>query len=475
MCTNNIEFSIVKLSELDAIKKRLDSEYYQRHYIALVKKINAIGQDTLASLKADLDCSAFYPSITEYYNFEFKGVPFLRVNEIQNGIISISSNTAFLPQEVLDNNPSTIALAYPFDIVIAKGGNTLAKLGLVTDEYPYYALSRDLILLRTHKLIVNKYFLWVFLHSKYGQDLLWRTASQTGQPHLTLPSILEIGIPKYSQTFQNKFEFLYLESVKLKNQSNQRLKESELMLLEKLGLKKWKSNIENISIRKLSNSFSISGRLDAEYYQPKYYEILEVISKVKHKSLGSIVNFKKSIEPGSDAYQMDGIPFIRVSDISKFGLSEPEIHLESGIYNDDNLKPKKDTILLSKDGSVGIAYKVENDLEVITSSALLHLSITDKEVLPDYLTLVLNSKLTQLQAERDAGGSIIQHWRVDEIKQVLIPILPIVIQKELVKQVQNSFKLRRESNKLIVLAKEAVEIAIENDENVAMKFIKDNN
>lgn len=144
------------------------------------------------------------------------------------------------------------------------------------------------------------------------------------------------------------------------------------------------------------------------------------------------------------------------------------------MFDIEDLKPKKDTILLSKDGSVGIAYKVEEDQDIITSSALLHLKLKTKEVLPDYLTLVLNSKLTQMQAERDAGGSIIQHWRPDEIKQVLIPILPMDVQKELSKQIQQSFKLRKESKRLLEVAKNAVEIAIEEGEAKGMKYIKEN-
>ena len=43
--------------------------------------------------------------------------------------------------------------------------------------------------------------------------------------------------------------------------------------------------------------------------------------------MGSIASFKKSIELGSNAFQIEGIPFIRVSDISKFILSHPAIHL----------------------------------------------------------------------------------------------------------------------------------------------------
>ena len=46
-------------------------------------------------------------------------------------------------------------------------------------------------------------------------------------------------------------------------------------------------------------------------------------------------------------------------------------------------------------------------MNFISSSGILHLTMKDNAVLPDYLTLVLNSKLVRLQAERSAGGSII--------------------------------------------------------------------
>ena len=49
--------------------------------------------------------------------------------------------------------------------------------------------------------------------------------------------------------------------------------------------------------------------------------------------MGSITSFKKSIELGSNAFQIEGILFIRVSDISKFILSHPAIHLNRAGFN----------------------------------------------------------------------------------------------------------------------------------------------
>jgi hypothetical protein len=53
---------------------------------------------------------------------------------------------------------------------------------------------------------------------------------------------------------------------------------------------------------------------------------------------------------------------------------------------------------------------VTENAEMITSGALVHLKVKNKtELLPDCLSLILNSEIVQKQAERDSGGSIIVH------------------------------------------------------------------
>lgn len=144
------------------------------------------------------------------------------------------------------------------------------------------------------------------------------------------------------------------------------------------------------------------------------------------------------------------------------------------VEHPEALFPKKDSILFSKDGSVGIAYKLEKDAHFITSSALLQLTVRDTEkILPDYLTLVLNSPVVQMQAERATNGAVIQHWKPSEIQQVIIPVLDMSEQKRLSHMVQQSFSLRRQSERLLDYAKQAVELAIEQGEDAAMAWLKD--
>ncbi len=243
----------------------------------------------------------------------------------------------------------------------------------------------------------------------------------------------------------------------------------------------WQSKTDgvvSVNIKSFKDSFGTSGRLDAEYYQKKYERIVDKVKNQSYDILSNLVEIKKSIEPSSKNYTEKGLPFMRVADLSKNGLSEPQKYISDGFVKEnqdkiDDLKPKKGTILFSKDGSVGIAYHLRKDYKGITSGAILHLKVKDKErIIPEYLTLALNSKVVQMQAERDAGGSIILHWRSSEIANVVMPIITFDKQQQIANLIEKSFALKEQSGHLLGVAKQAVEIAIEKDESVALIYIK---
>lgn len=214
----------------------------------------------------------------------------------------------------------------------------------------------------------------------------------------------------------------------------------------------------NINTTTLNKSLKATGRLDAEYYQSKFDEIEKLIKNYKggYAFLGDIVSMNKSIEPGSDKYKDSGVPFVRVGNLNKFEISKSDIFLDADEFA-TALRPSKDDILLSKDGSVGIAYCMSENADFITSSAILHLKINNDEFLPQVLSLILNSVLVKLQAERDSGGSIIEHWKVSEIKNVIIPKINKTMQDKIAAKITQSFELRKESKNLLELAKNMVE------------------
>lgn len=318
----------------------------------------------------------------------------------------------------------------------------------------------------------------VFLRCRYGFEQLFRQRELTIQYQLTLPRVKAIDVYFATSDFQKVIRKLCEQYREVKTKATNLYSKAEGTLTERLNCFDAVLQIQSPSIKTFRESFSTTGRLDAEYYQPKYDQLFAALAVFETSPLGGpdgIANFQKSIEPGSESYGEEGIPFVRVSDITKFGIAQPEIKLPGNIVeHPETLFPKKDSILFSKDGSVGIAYKLEEDAQFITSSALLQLTVRDTEkMLPDYLTLVLNSPVVQLQAERAASGAVIQHWKPSEIQRVIIPVLGMPEQRKLSQMVQESFSLRRQSEQLLDYAKRAVELAIEQGEDAAMTWLKE--
>lgn len=415
--------------------------------------------------------------VSKDMNTEGYGYPIFRMNEIHHSLCDLTTE-----KFVELSNEEFYAVKLNDRDVLFNRTNSFEKVGRTGVYYSCgipQTFASYLVRLIPDNIHIYSEYLAAFLNTQYGiQEIRRRARQSINQTNVNPEEVKAIKIPLLKREFQENARRCYEKAHQLRKDASKKYDEAEAFFARKMDMDYFKLKDDSNAIKLLSASFKTFGRLDAEYYQPKYDALFETLSRFKCAKLGGangLVNITKSIEPGSEAYVEEGIPFVRVSDVSRFEISEPEIKLRSDILpNPEVLFPQKDTILLSKDGSVGIAYKVETPMSVITSGALLHLKIRDKsDILPDYLTLVLNSPIVQLQAERDSNGAIIQHWKPSEIENVIIPILEMDLQKEIAAKVQESFALRQQSKQLLEYAKQMVEMAIEHGEDAAMQWLKD--
>ena len=466
--TDGLEISEKKYSEISENKDgRIDSQFWTTDLTQNTKY-------TYVKISKILKQSQYGISIE--MNEDGKGYPIYRMNEIHNSVcdLDVKKYADITPQE--------------FEIFKLNNGDVLFNR---TNSYEwvgrtgiYYRASEHdekifasyLVRLIPDTQNVLPEYLTAFLNTQNGICQIKARARQSvNQTNVNPEEVKEIEIPLLSRELQTAIQRNYLLAFADLTASQHAYAQAEELLNNYLGVPY--IDERSCAVKSLSQSFMQSGRLDAEYYQPKYDLLFELLGKFTAINLGGekgLVAIKKSIEPGSEAYKEEGIPFVRVSDVNKFGISETAIKLSPSIVSDiASLYPKKDTILLSKDGSVGIAYKMQENMQAVTSGALLHLTIKDtSKILPDYLTLVLNSQIVQLQAERDCNGAIIQHWKPSDIENVRIPVLDMDKQKEISDKVQESFRLRKEAKQLLDNAIKAVEMAIETDEETALLWLE---
>lgn len=483
---DNNPVNIKQLKESFLASGRLDAEYYQpkyEDYASFIRKYKG-GVDTLGKV-----CTLNEKNFNPIENHEYK---YIELSNIGNSG-EITGCTTSIGVEL----PSRARrLVHTNDVIVSSIEGSLQSVALVTDDYDKAICSTGFYVVKSET--INPETLLVLFKSEPMQNLLKQGCSGTILTAIGRNELQNIVMPKIRNEVQTEIATYVQKSISLRNEAKQLLESAKLRvedaistppylidnqlvaehnkmteestyyyrlaewtLLRELYAEAWvTTSTANYSIKNYSVCKS-SGRLDAEYYQPKYDALFAQLSKYECDTIKDIAHIKKSVEPGSEAYQDSGIPFLRVSDVSKFGISEPNIFLSTSDFNLNELRPKKDTILLSKDGSVGIAYKVEEDLDCITSGALLHLSVFNEDYTPDYLTLVLNSIVVQMQAERDSNGAIIQHWKPSEIEQVIIPKLPKPIQETISAKIQKSFALKAESKRLLDEAKMMVEREIE--------------
>jgi len=458
-------FSVVKLSELEG-GKRIDAEYYKPEYLELSSKISSKEYSTLGNISSLLTDG-------DHGNPEYS----------TEGIVYVTSgNLNELGVDIKGCNKISYEYAKKIrkDCFTTEGDillTTVGKIGISTiAQLSGIALSRDVSRIVIRKNTFYPEFISVYLNSKIGLLLTERESIGSVQKGLYLVQIRNLKIPKISNILQDKIKQNFLNAIKFDEQSLSLYSQAENLLLEELGLKDFKPKYEKTYTANLSDALS-AHRIDAEYFQPAYEEVIE---KLKEKNIEMkplkkfILSFQKGVEPGSEKYQNVGKPFIRVSNISIYGIiNRDQKYLSEELYKDlkENYEPKQGDILLTKDATPGIAYVVKEEVEGIISSGIVKLQVNDREINKEYLALCINSVIGKMQAEKDCAGSIILHWKPEQIKQIKIPLLPLSTQQKITSLIQKSHETRKKAKELLDVAKKAVEIAIEKSEKDALNYL----
>ncbi len=465
-----VEIPFSKLS--DVIDFRIESEYFEKRFLFLEKRISSI--ETISFTKL-----ATFINGRPYSSDSFNPNSGVRVSKIGD----VTNKRDFNSWEYVENEEyqkQKGQLLLDGDILMTLTGDP-PDVGKVNFIYKPNNCTWNQrvakIKIIDKQTITSNESLYAILSTEYSRTQLERFAKGIRQRNLGNESLERLRIPKFSISFQELLEKLIKSRFSVLDSSKQAYSDAENLMLKEIGLKNFAPSQEPVNVKFFSESFGKSGRLDAEYYQLKYEQVVGKVKSKDYDILNNLVDITKSIEPGSKNYVENGLPFMRVADLSKNGLSKPQKFISEYFVKENqdkinDLKPNKGTILFSKDGSVGIAYHLRKNYNGITSGAILHLNVKDeKRILPEYLTLALNSKVVQMQAERDAGGSIILHWRVREIENVVVPIIDFSKQKEIADLIEQSFSLKKKSEHLLEVAKKAVEIAIEENEELALNYI----
>ena len=462
-----MQVSVVKFSNID-LGNRIDAEYFDPFYLSIAKTLTNLKSKKLA-MYCDITGSAFYPAATHLY--EIGEVPFIRcVDCINYPIITPNQNDSFerLPKYFVDEQPN-IKVLRNNDIVITKVGTPC--FASIVNGIEELALSRTVLGLYNIKNI-NPFFLTIFLRSKYGFHQLQRERELTIQYQLTLERVGNILIyqPQNSE-LEDLIAIAFIRHQYIANQAVRLYNEAEHLLLSELGLADWQPKHQLSFVKNFSDAQE-SERIDAEYFQPKYDEIIDAVKSYKGDwgTLGDLVNIKdRNFNPKDDVVYK----YIELANIASNGEitgSTEEVGKELPTRA-RRIVSAGDVIVSSIEGSLSSVALITEEFNKALCSTGFYV-INSKFYNSETLFCLTKSLVGQMQLKKGCNGTILTAINKDEFSKIILPKIPEQIQQTIKNKISLVYETRAKSKQLLEIAKRGVEMAIEQDEETAEEWIK---
>ena len=320
--------------------------------------------------------------------------------------------------------------------------------------------------------IVTPEYLTAFLNTKYGIiDIKRRARHSINQSNVNLEEVKRIEIPLLCIQLQTDITSSFNNAVDSIQTSEAIYNEAQTLLLVELGLADWQPKHRLTFVKNFSDT-ERTGRIDADYFQPKYGEIVNAIKNYSGGwgTLEKLVRLKDSnFTPDAETeYQ-----YIELANIGSNG-EVTGCMVEQGENLPTRARRKVaagDVIVSSIEGSLESIALITEEYDNALCSTGFH--VVQSDVLNSKVLLVLlKSIVGQLQLKKGCSGTILTAINKEEFSRIAVPKIEAEKQTEIEQKVLESFNLRNFAKDLLEYAKRAVEIAIEQDEQAAIDWLE---
>ncbi|GAB6119948.1 type I restriction-modification system restriction endonuclease DNA specificity subunit HsdS [Bacteroidia bacterium] len=357
-----------------------------------------------------------------YVNRKENGIPFIKGADIVKADFSplkmISrKRTANLDEYFLEEGWT----------LITRSG-TIGNTAYVNKDFIHKAASDDII--RVVPKSIPSGFLYAFLSSKYGQALIKHGTYGAVIQHIEPEHIANLPVPIFTTDKQEEIHSLIVQAADLRVEANRLLEEAITLFEEKIGIHQVVSShqTEVLQIKEIK-SFLL--RLDSQY-QIGMNKIKKEKKTIDYRTIKSLA---ANITVGNRSkrnYVENGIPFLSSSDMILFNPKRyaKQISIKTGGI--ENLLVKRNSILISRSGTVGNVVFVGNDLsQTAISEHAMRLEIDSLKIDPAYIFCYLSTQQGQSYMKSSAFGSVIITLNEDLIGNIEVPILDTLTQKNI--------------------------------------------
>lgn len=436
----------------------LGAEYYGKKYVSVSMTLNMHNRKMrlgdMWSIMTDGDHGS--------PDYQEDGVLYLLSESVQAGYID-KSKCKFITKE--KNVELRRSCLHPRDIVVTKTGVYFGKSAVIPQS-----ISEANTIAHVGKITLkpeyNPYYVSTFLNCKYGYYQLRRRGIKATRPEIKLVEFPDIVVPVFSNSLDVVIEKLVCAAENFMYLSSKKIVEADKCLLAKSN---FLVDFSTISIRSLSTSFALSGRLDAEYYQPKYENYHNALHTEHTVSSLCKINDRNFIPEKNARYN-----YIELANVGMNGdISGAKIQSGRDLPSRARRQVKKGQVIISSiEGSLQSCALITDEFDGAICSTGFYVLESDN-INSETLFVLFKSEPIQALMKQRCSGTILAAITKDEFLSMPFPEIDGCIQREVAFKVQESFSLRKESEQLLEYAKRAVEIAVEQDEISALEWLEE--
>ena len=335
-----------------------------------------------------------------------------------------------------------------------------------------YVFASYLVRFNTNDNIILPEYLNIFLNCKYGVlDIKRRARQSINQTNVNPEEVKEMQIPILSMKLQNRLKEFLISASNKEKKSKGLYYSAEKLLLSELGLENFNPSNEKISIKTLKESFLKTGRLDSEYYQPKYDDYLKKVLSYKngYELLGKccIIKDKNFMPKDDEEYRYIELANVR----SNAQITDCNILLGKELPTRARRKVNTgDVIVSSIEGSLESCALITEEYNNSLCSTGFYVVNSEKLNSESLLTVFKSSLILNLM-KKGCSGTILTNIAKEEFAKLPIPLLKQGVQDEIASYIKQSMGYSKKVKELLEISTKSVEIAIDKDEQTTQNFL----
>jgi restriction endonuclease S subunit len=366
---------------------------------------------------------------------------------------------------------STKKVGFGGDFAISRLRHYLKEFGVLPPGKITYLLSTEYIVLRGKSQTPSELLLPFFLLDQI-QYIFEKSQRGSNHPRLANKDILNFPLPNFLIKIKGKIQEIIQSSIIQYNLSKSLYPEAEQELLERM---KWdKVDTKHIlDYSTTSKNIFSNERVDPEFYQPKFKNLIRHLRKAGSVKLGNFCPvIKRGISP--QYYEKGEVFIVNSQNLEATGLIDIS-NLEKTSLDYFNEERNKDARLTQFDVltyATG-AYIGRTNVWLENAKAIAGIdciiSQPQKNICnPTYLSLFLNSFAGLMQSDQKASGSAQRHLYPKDLREyeIFIPQNKngkpdLEWQEKLANKIIQAYEAKKEAKQKLQRAKELVEAKIE--------------